>query len=61
MRNNMDIQVDNITHAEIVKLPLAPIENELDQRVLAECYAMLDEVDAYLRTYELEPATKALM
>ena len=50
-----------IGYGAIVKLPTLKIGNELDQRILAEVYKMLAEVDTALETYELEPATKALM
>lgn len=60
--NDKDLNVPYLlANTEIVKMPTLKIENELDQRILAEAYKMLAEVDTALETYELEPATKALM
>ncbi len=55
------VSKDSLGYAEIVKLPLKPINNELDKRILAEVYKMLGEMDTALSGYEIEPATKALM
>lgn len=60
MRSNEMRDKYHIAPAQIVKLPLVPLANELDKRILSELHAILLQLDQELQTYLLEQATKTL-
>lgn len=50
-----------LAHTQAVRLPSAPISNELDKRILAELHQTISQVDSHLAKYELDGATRPLI
>jgi broad specificity phosphatase PhoE len=49
-----------ISNTEIIKLPLTPLINELDQWIYSELYNLIEKLDIELAGYRLDTATNLL-